>query len=114
MDLDSWIAKYEQEAEGFTLLPGFSIYFEPDKGFFCWHKFKQIFEIDHTCTNDIAWAHDTCMKLAKENGCTLLRTAVARRSPAAYMRVTKAKLNLPLSGLRANGDFYWLFDKEVI
>lgn len=113
MTLQQWIIKYEQEAEEFNLLPGFSIYYEPDKGFFCWHKFKHIFEIDHTCTNDIMWAHNACMKLAKEQNCTLLRTATTR-NPAVYMRVTKAKPNLPLSGLRANGEFYWIFDKEVI
>lgn len=113
MTLQQWITKYEQEAEAFNLLPGFSIYYEPDKGFFCWHKFKNIFEIDHTCTSDIMWAHDTCMNMAKEQHCTVLRTAT-KRPPAVYMRKTKAKLNLPLSGLRPNGDFYWIFDKEVI
>jgi hypothetical protein len=102
MTLQQWITKYEQEAEEFDLLPGFSVYYEPDKGFFCWHKF-----------NHIMWAHNSCMKLAKEQGCTILRTAT-KRPPAVYMRKTKAKLNLPLSGLRVNGEFYWIFDKEVI
>ena len=113
MKLQQWITKYEQEAEEFNLLPGFSIYFEPDKGFFCWHVFGGILEIDHTCTNDIQFMNNAANKIAKEHHCRILRTATFR-NPAAYMRLQKVKLNLPLSGLRPNGKFYWIFEREAI
>lgn len=113
MTLNDWIAKYEQKAEKFVLLPGFSIHFEPDKGFFCWRVWQNVFEIDHTCTDDHAWAYNMVMQMAKERGCRLLRTATFR-NPAAYMRLFKGTPNLALSGLRPNGKFYWIFEKEVI
>jgi hypothetical protein len=52
------------------------------------------------------------MKMAKERGCKILRTATYR-NPVAYMRLTKATPNIALSGIRPNGKFYWIFDKNV-
>lgn len=112
MTLDEWIKKYEQKSEEFHLLPGFVIYFEPDKGFFCWHVWRDVFEVDHTCTNDVMHMFDVANTMAKKRGCSLMRTAT-KRDPAAYMRLTKAKINVPLSGIRPNGEFYWVFEKGV-
>jgi hypothetical protein len=53
------------------------------------------------------------MKMAKARGCKILRTATYR-NPSAYMRLTKATPNLALSGIRANGKMYWIFEKVVI
>lgn len=112
MTLQQWITKYEQEAEEFNLLPGFSIYYEPDKGFFCWHVFGGILEIDHACTSDHSWLMDKLMQMAKENHCKILRTAT-KHNPASFMRLFKGRLNLSISGLRSNGLFYWIFEREV-
>jgi hypothetical protein len=113
MQLSEWIAKYEKKAEKFELLPGFQIYYEPDKGFFCWHKFGDVFEIDHTCTENVTWAHDKCVEMAKARGCKMLRTATSR-DPSGYMRLTKSTPNIALSGIRPNGTFYWIMEKKVI
>lgn len=113
MTFEQWVTKYEQKAEKYILLPGFSIYFEPDKGFFCWNVFRDVFEIDHTCTNDIKWAYGKCLEMAKQRNCILLRTAT-NRSPGSYMRLTKGIPNLSLSGVRANGKMYWIFEGRVI
>lgn len=113
MNLKKWIDKYEKEAEEFNLLPGFSIYFKPGKGFFCWKLFGSIIEIDHTCTNDIKDIDNTIVQIAKENDCKIIRTSTAR-NPAAYMRLTKATPNIALSGIRPNGKFYWIFERKVI
>ena len=113
MKLSEWITKYEEKAEKFELLPGFSIYYEPDKGFFCWNVWRDVFEIDHCCTNDIKWADSKCVELAKQHHCKILRTAV-KRDPSAYMRMTKATPNITLSGVRPNGEFYWIFERTVI
>jgi hypothetical protein len=113
MTLDDWKTKYEQEAEEFILLPGFSIYYEPDNGFFCWHVWRDVFEVDHTCTNDIMYFFDVANAMAKERGCTIMRTAT-KRNPAAYMKLTKATPNISLSGIRPNGNFYWIFERAVI
>jgi hypothetical protein len=110
--LQDWITKYEQEAEKLIIIPGFQCHYEPDKGFFYWAVVGDVFEIDHTCTNDITWAHDTAMQMAKVRLCRLLRTAT-HRNPAAYMRLTKGTPNLQFSGIRPNGKFYWVFDKIV-
>lgn len=112
MKLEDWITKYEKEAEKFELLLGFSVYYEPDKGFICWRAFKNILEIDHTCTNDIKWADAKCVELAKQHHCNILRTAT-KRNPSAYMRFTKATPNLSLSGVRPNGFMYWVFERPV-
>lgn len=113
MTLQQWITKYEQEAEKFTLLPGFVIYFEPNKGFFCYRSWQGVFEIDHTCTTNGKWAYNKCMELAKERGCKWLITAT-ERDPAAYMRLFKVTPVLEYSGIRSNGNFYWVFKKEVV
>jgi hypothetical protein len=113
MTLQDWITKYEQEAEEFILLPGFSIYYRPEKGFFCWRIWRDVFEIDHTCTIDIKWADDKISELAKQHNCTILRTATFR-DPAAYMRFRKATPNIAMSGLRPNNKFYWVFERKVI
>lgn len=110
--LDEWIAQYEKKAEKFILLPGFKIYYKPDKGFFCWAKVGNVLEIDHSCTNNVNWAENCAITLAKQLGCILLRTATFH-DPAAYMRLTKAKINLAESHVRANGKMYWIFEKEV-
>jgi hypothetical protein len=112
MKLEDWIAKYEQEAEKLIILPGFSCYYEPDKGFFYWHVWQNVFEVDHTCTNDIAHMFQVANDMAKLRGCTLMRTAT-KRDPVAYMRLTKAKPNLTFSGIRPNGRFYWVFERQV-
>ncbi len=113
MTLIEWIKKYEKEAEPFKLLDGFKIYFEPSKGFFCWRIKNNIFEIDHTCTNDIRYFDMLTSKLAQKNKCALCRT-MSMRNPASYVRITKTHLNLKLSGIRPNGYWYWVFEKEVI
>lgn len=113
MKLKEWIAKYEQEAEEFILLPGFSIYYEPEKGFFCWRVFGNIFEVDHTCTNDGKWAYNTVNEVAKLFGCKFIRTAT-KRNPRAYKRLFKGSINFALSGIRPNGEMYWIFEKKVI
>lgn len=112
MTLDEWIKKYEQEAEEFIKLPGFLTYYEPDKGFFCWAVVGDAFEIDHTCTNDGKWAYNTAYAMAKKRRCKILRTATFR-DPAAYMRLFKCTPNLAISGIKPNGKFYWIFEKEV-
>lgn len=112
MQLSDWIKKYEAKAEKLIPLPGFAIYFEPEKGFFYWAVKDGVFEIDHTCTDDIMWAYKTAYSMAKKRLCKLLRTSTFR-DPAAYMRLTKGTPNLALSGIRPNGKFYWVFQKEV-
>jgi hypothetical protein len=112
MTLDEWKVKYEQKAEPLIPLPGFSLYFEPDKGFFYWHKFGDVFEIDHTCTDDVMWAHNKCMDMAVATCCKILRTATYRNW-VAYKRLTKATVNWSLSGFRPNGKFYYIFEKQV-
>ncbi|WP_094603466.1 hypothetical protein SPSIL_015240 [Sporomusa silvacetica DSM 10669] len=112
MTLQQWITKYEKEAEKFILLPGFVIYYEPEHGFFCWKVTGNSFEIDHTCTDNIHWAHNKCMKMAKERGCKLLRTATTH-DPAAYMRLTKGTPNIALSSVKPNGKMYWIFEQKV-
>jgi hypothetical protein len=112
MNLQEWITKYEQEAEEFIKLPGFSIYHEPDKGFFYWNVLNGVFEIDHTCTNDIKWADNKCLEIAKQFKCRILRTAI-KCNPAAYMRLTKSTPNIALSGIRPNGNFYWVMERAV-
>jgi hypothetical protein len=111
--LDDWITKYEQEAEKLIILPGFSCYYEPDKGFFYWHVWQNVFEVDHTCINDYKWLLDKLIKMAKVRGCTLLRTAT-KHDPAAFMRLFKGTPNITLSGIRPNGVFYWVIERKVI
>jgi hypothetical protein len=128
--LDEWITKYEQEAEELIILPGFQCHYEPDKGFFYWKvspntikiqlayscmyiNFGNVFEVDHTCTNDIAHMFQVANDMAKQRGCTVMLTAT-KRDPASYMRLTRAKINLTYSGIRPNGNMYWCFEKEVI
>lgn len=113
MQLNDWIKKYEKKAEKFKVLPGFSIYYEPDKGFFCWKVIGNVFEVDHTCTNDVQHFYKVANDMAKEQGCILMRTQTFH-NPSAYMRLSKARLNLELSGVRPNGKMYWVFEKEVI
>lgn len=113
MTLEQWIAKYEQKAEKFILLPGFTIYYKPEKGFFCWRKTGDVLEIDHTCTNDHNWAETEAILIAKKHHCKLICTQTFC-DPAAYMRLTKAKINISLSGIRPNGKMYWVFEKEVL
>ena len=52
-------------------------------------------------------------QMAKDNGCTL-KTTMTMRNPAAYVRMSKAHLDLKKSGIRPNGKWYWFFEKEVI
>jgi len=113
MELNKWIEKYERKAEEFIVLPGFSLYFEPDKGFFLYAKIGNVFEVDATCTNDIHCFFDIANRMAKERGCTFMRTQTLH-DPAAYMRLTKADINIALSGIRSNGKMYWVFERRVI
>jgi hypothetical protein len=113
MTFDEWKAKYEQKAEKLIVIPGFQCYFEPDKGFFYWHQFGDVFEIDHTCTDDFRHMVQVANNMAKERGCKIMRTATFR-NPAVYMRFMKATPNLSLSGIRPNGKMYWIFEKVVI
>lgn len=113
MTLYYWITKYEQKAEKFILLPGFTLYCNPEKGFFCWRVFGDVLEIDHTCTNDHKWAEREAALIAKKHHCKLIRTQTFR-DPASYMRLTKAKINISLSGIRPNRKMYWVFEKEVL
>ena len=113
MTLQQWITKYEQKSEKFILLPGFTIFYNPERGFFCWRVFENVFEIDHTCTNDIYYCYQTANDLAKKHHCQLIRTQTFR-DPASYMRLTKSKINLSLSGIRPNEKMYWVFEKEVL
>jgi hypothetical protein len=108
--MKKWIELYEKKAEKFELLPGFQIYFEPDKGFFCWAVWGDVFQVDHSCTNDFHYFFEVANKMAKEKGCTKLRTQTTR-NPAAYLRLTKGKL-VGLSFLHQKG-LYWVFEKEV-
>lgn len=112
MTLEQWITKYEKKAEKYDLLLGFSIYFEPDKGFFQWHVWNDVFEVNHSCTNDAQYMLKVANDMAKKRGCKIIRTAV-KRNPASYMRLMKCTPNIPLSRVRPNGIFYWVFDKEV-
>lgn len=113
MKLSDWVAKYEKKAEKLITLPGFQCYYETDKGFFYWKVFGDVFEIDHTCTNDVMYFIKVANDMAKKRGCKLMRTATFR-DPAAYMRLTKNKPNISLSGIRPNGKFYWIFERDVI
>jgi len=113
MKIEEWIAKYEKEAEKFELLPGFSIYFESDKGFFCWGTRQGVFEVDHCCTTDAKYMNDKANDMAKEMHCHTLRTATSRK-PATYMRFMKCTPNLSLSGIRPNKKMYWVFERKVI
>lgn len=112
MTLLEWIEKYEKKAEPWDLQPGYSILYRSDKGFFNWRANGLAFDIDHTSTNDIKWMMDKASELAREHGCKFLR-ALTLHDPAAFMRLTGARLNMPLSGVRQNGTFYWCFEKEV-
>jgi hypothetical protein len=112
VDLAAWRKKYEEKAEKLIILPGFQLYYKPDKGFFYWAKTGHALEIDHTCTNDFKWAEQKAAELAREHNCSILRTST-HRDPAAYTRLTKAKINLSLSGIRPNGKFYWVFEKSI-
>lgn len=113
MTLQQWINKYERKAESYVVIPGFSLYFEPNKGFFLYAKIGDAFEIDATCTNDIHHFADVANKMAKQRGCRFIRTQTFH-DPAAYMRLTKADINISLSGVRSNGRMYWVFEKKVI
>ncbi len=113
MTREEWIKKYEAKAEKFNLLPGFSIYFEPDKGFFCWHVWRDVLEVDHTCTNDIMYMVGVANNIAKMYKCNLMRTCTCR-DPVAYAKLNKgSQINLPLSCVKANGKMYWTFEREV-
>lgn len=112
MKLSEWIKKYEKEAEPFALGDGFKIHFEPDKGFFCWRIKDGVFEVDHTCTDDIRYFRDLTYKMTKDNGCKALHV-MTMRNPAAYIRCNHLHLNLKLSGYRPNGNWYWCFEKFV-
>lgn len=112
MELYDWVKKYEDKAEKLIILPGFSIYFEPDKGFFYWKVANGVFEVDHTCTNDVHYFFEVANEMAKKRGCKLMRTATFR-DPTAYMRLTKATPNFAYSGIRPNGKFYWIFERLV-
>lgn len=109
MNIKDWIKKYEKEAEPFSLADGFKIHFEPDKGFFCWCVKDGIFEVDHTCTNDIRYFRDMTYKMTRELGCHTLQV-MTMRNPAAYIRTNKLHLNLKASGVRPNGKWYWAFE----
>jgi hypothetical protein len=113
MTFDEWKAKYEQKAEKLIVIPGFQCYFEPDKGFFYWHQFGDVFEIDHTCTNDHKWLMNKLMEMAKVRGCKLLRTQTLH-DPAVFTRLFKGRIRLDLSGIRQNGKMYWTFERAVI
>jgi hypothetical protein len=112
MELNEWIKKYEKKAERFSIPDGFLLHYEPDKGFFLYKKLDKAFIIDACSTNNIHWAQQKANDMAKERGCTFLSTQT-HRDPAAYMRLTKAEINLSLSGVRKNGLMYWVFEKAV-
>jgi hypothetical protein len=107
--LEDWVKKYEKKAEPFELKQGFSLYFNKRRGFFCYRAVGGVFEIDHTCTNNVKEIFQIANIMAKERSCNMVRTATYR-DPAAYLRLLKGKINLSLSGLRPNGKFYWVFE----
>lgn len=113
MTLQEWKSKYEKEAEEFILLPGFTIYYEPDKGFFCWKKTGDYFEIDHTCTNNIRYIFNVMNDIAKNIGCKIIITST-KHDPAAFMRLLKCTPNIELSGIRPNGHMYWVMERRVV
>jgi hypothetical protein len=113
MTLQEWIIKYQDEAEEFIKLPGFSIYYEPDNGFFCWRACNGVLEVDHCCTNDAIYMNNKAIEFAKQMLSKTLRTAT-NRNPATYMRFMKCAPNLSLSGIRPNGKMYWVFERKVI
>jgi hypothetical protein len=110
--MEEWIKKYESKAEKYIHLPGYQVYFEPDKGFFLYAQFGPVFEVDHVCTNDVKHMYKTANDMAKARGCTLLRTQTFH-SPAPFMRLLKCTPNLTLSGIRPNGRMYWCMEKKV-
>ena len=113
MELDQWIKKYEAKTEPFFIPDGFSLWFEPDKGFFLWRKIDKAFCIDAFCTNDIRYLQQKANDIGKFMGCTFLSTQTLH-NPAAFRRLTKADLNLALSGVRSNGRMYWVFEKTIV
>jgi hypothetical protein len=111
--LAQWIKKYEEKAEEYKLLPGFTVYYDPDKGFFCWRAWQDVFEVDHSCTNDYRYFNEVANNIAKMYRCNIMRTATYR-DPVAYWRLQRGSgINFALSGIRPNGKFYWVFEKEV-
>lgn len=113
MELKDWIIKYEKKTEKFSIPQGFVLYFEPDKGFFLYAKIGESFEIDATCTNDIHYFAAVANRMAKQRSCQFVRTQTFH-DPAAYMRLTKADINISLSGVRSNNRMYWVFEKKVV
>ncbi|WP_110953040.1 hypothetical protein [Anaerosinus massiliensis] len=113
MTLDDWIKRYEKKAEKFSLIPGFSIYYEPDKGFFCYKITGNVFEVDHTCTNDVKHLVTVAQYKAKKHNCKVIVTQTLH-DPAVFMRLLKWNIRIDLSGIRDNGKMYWVFEKEVI
>lgn len=110
--LNDWVKKYEAKAEKLDILPGFSLDYVPGKGFMCWKVIGRVFEIGHTCTNDVKFFENRAIEAAKEMGCVKIRTQTFR-DPVAYRRLTGAIIRWDLSGVRPNGKMYWVFDKEV-
>ena len=107
-----WASYYERRAEPLEVPPGFSLLFEPENGFMYYRIEGDAVLVDHTATHDMDYWHERARKIARANGCHYVVTQTLR-CPKAYARKSKAHLDLPRSGVRANGRFYWVFVEEV-
>lgn len=113
MTLDEWITKYEDKAEKYIRLPGFHLYFEPDKGFFLWRVIGDVFEVEDCCTNDFRYFTEVSNSIAKGYGCRTMRTCNTRNPVAFWRMYGYPSINWSLSGIRPNGKFYMVYEMEV-
>ena len=120
MTYDEWLEKYlrrfrkewKEPLDRLEIEDDMKLYFDEKKGFM-WYAIRgDRFHIDHTSTNDIAYMHEQARTMAKQAGCRILETEVARNAPA-YVRLAHTHLNVVKSEVKADGHFYWLMEDEV-
>jgi hypothetical protein len=114
MTLDEWIQRYTDKTGDYPYIrEGFQVVFQPEYGFFYWRCLDGVlFEIDHVCTDNFAWWTERAIDAAKALGCKTMRAYVGR-NPAAWARMVGGKENPALSGVQANGKYYWCIEKTL-
>ncbi|SMC96277.1 hypothetical protein [Sporomusa malonica] len=111
--LKEWKKKYvDKTGENAILAQDYQLVFDENHGFVMWKNNGTYFDIDHVCTDQLeAWLIKLA-PLARSLHCATFR-ALTKRNPAAFMRLTKCKVNPALSMTRRNGTFYWAIEKNV-
>jgi hypothetical protein len=113
MTLDEWIQRYvDKTGEYPKIPPGFKVVFQPEHGFFYWAVEGDVFYIDHVCTADRLWWKKQATDAARALGCKIFRT-FTHRNPKAYAKLMGATENKALSGVKANGKYYYCFEMGV-